>query len=382
MDLSLYDILEVSKNASLDDIKKSYKKLCVKHHPDKGGDENQFKKITEAYNVLKDVEKRKIYDTYGLEGLRGGMGGHDMMNDLFGRGMMGNPFGNFFNGSMSRGSRSSNDVPKIIYVDLKDVFCGNSNYIYTHTRRVLNKGKKLNMCNLCKGEGKRVMASNVGFMQIMNEIQCPQCEGVGYSNLKECVEVIQEHLKINIPKHCQEGDRVVLKNKLDEHPKLGCGDLVLLIKLKPHDSFKRIENTFHLYTHVEISLYESLFGFIRKLKLPSEQEIIVRCNHSIVLGQKIPVLMNYGLFDRNTKVYGNVFILPKIIDKNIADSKNIDTWISYLQETNPSNNTETRTIELDILSVSNETLLKSFLKGATIPNSNSNTHHPPQCSQQ
>ena len=87
----LYDILQVPKGCSQEEMKKSYKKLCIKHHPDKGGDEEVFKKISEAYNILKDPQKREVYDRFGMEGLTGGGGGHpggmeDMMRNMFGGG--------------------------------------------------------------------------------------------------------------------------------------------------------------------------------------------------------------------------------------------------------------------------------------------------------
>ena len=84
-----YDLLGVQKNAQLNDIKKAYRKLALKEHPDKGGDPEKFKQITQAYEVLSDKEKREIYDEQGEEGLQsgGGMGGSDIFSAMFGGGM-------------------------------------------------------------------------------------------------------------------------------------------------------------------------------------------------------------------------------------------------------------------------------------------------------
>ncbi|KAG4968646.1 hypothetical protein JHK87_034297 [Glycine soja] len=123
-----YEILGVSKNASPDDLKKAYKKAAIKNHPDKGGDPEKFKELAQAYEVLSDPEKREIYDTYGedalKEGMGGGGGGHDPF-DIFSSFFGGSPFGS---GGSSRGRRQrrGEDVVHPLKVSLEDLYLGTS----------------------------------------------------------------------------------------------------------------------------------------------------------------------------------------------------------------------------------------------------------------
>ncbi|KAI9094252.1 hypothetical protein K1719_026834 [Acacia pycnantha] len=122
-----YEILGVSKNASQDDLKKAYKKAAIKNHPDKGGDPEKFKELAQAYEVLSDPEKREIYDQYGedalKEGMGGGGGGHDPF-DIFQSFFGGSPFG----GGSSRGRRQrrGEDVVHPLKVSLEDLYLGTS----------------------------------------------------------------------------------------------------------------------------------------------------------------------------------------------------------------------------------------------------------------
>ncbi|GAY59163.1 hypothetical protein CUMW_192470 [Citrus unshiu] len=122
-----YEILGVSKNASAEDLKKAYKKAAIKNHPDKGGDPEKFKELAQAYEVLSDPEKREIYDQYGEDALKEGMGGgagaHDPF-DIFSSFFGGSPFG----GGSSRGRRQrrGEDVVHPLKVSLEDLYLGTS----------------------------------------------------------------------------------------------------------------------------------------------------------------------------------------------------------------------------------------------------------------
>lgn len=124
-----YEILGVSKSASPDDLKKAYKKAAIKNHPDKGGDPEKFKELAQAYEVLSDPEKREIYDQYGEDALKEGMGGgggggHDPF-DIFSSFFGGSPFGG---GGSSRGRRQrrGEDVVHALKVSLEDLYLGTS----------------------------------------------------------------------------------------------------------------------------------------------------------------------------------------------------------------------------------------------------------------
>eukprot|EP00246_Nothoceros_aenigmaticus_P016967 TRINITY_DN798_c0_g1_i2.p1 TRINITY_DN798_c0_g1~~TRINITY_DN798_c0_g1_i2.p1 ORF type:complete len:158 (-),score=22.48 TRINITY_DN798_c0_g1_i2:130-603(-) len=142
-----YDVLGVTKNASQDELKKAYRKAAIKNHPDKGGDPEKFKELAQAYEVLSDPEKRDIYDQYGEDALKEGMGGggpshnpFDIFESFFGSG--GHPFG----GSSGRGGRSrqrkGEDVVYPLKVSLEDLYNGTSKKL-SLSRNVL--------CPKCKG---------------------------------------------------------------------------------------------------------------------------------------------------------------------------------------------------------------------------------------
>ncbi|KAK1287024.1 hypothetical protein QJS10_CPB19g01312 [Acorus calamus] len=143
-----YEILGVSKNASQDDLKKAYRKAAIKNHPDKGGDPEKFKELAQAYEVLSDPEKREIYDQYGedalKEGMGGGGGGHDPF-DIFQSFFGGSPFGG---GGSSRGRRQrrGEDVVHPLKASLEDLYSGTSKKL-SLSRNVL--------CHKCKGKGSK-----------------------------------------------------------------------------------------------------------------------------------------------------------------------------------------------------------------------------------
>eukprot|EP00898_Chlorokybus_atmophyticus_P009069 jgi/Chlat1/9163/Chrsp97S00710 len=145
-DTKFYDVLGVSKDVTPDELKKAYKKLAIKFHPDKGGDPEKFKEISHAYEVLSDPEKREIYDQYGEEALKEGMGGGggfhnpmDIFDTLFG--------GGFGGGSRrQRGPRKGEDVVHALKVSLEDLYKG--------TSRKLSLTKNV-ICDRCSGKGSK-----------------------------------------------------------------------------------------------------------------------------------------------------------------------------------------------------------------------------------
>lgn len=269
----LYDILGVEKSASGAEIKKAFRKLALKHHPDKGGDVDKFKEISGAAEILMDEEKRKVYDEYGLEGLEeGGGGGGGGMDDILSMFMGG--------GRRSRGPQKGEDIVHPIKASLEDLYNGKT------TRLAINRNKKCGDCegrggkpgcekdcSDCNGRGVKVQLRQIGpgmvqQMQsacstcrqtgkIMNEAdKCKTCKG------KKTVKD-RKVLEVNIEKGMKHGEKIKFRGEADELPNTIAGDVVFVVQEKDHEQFKR--KGADLVVEIDLQLSESLCGFTKTI---------------------------------------------------------------------------------------------------------------------
>lgn len=157
----LYEVLGVEKDSSMDQIKKAYRKLAIKCHPDKGGDPEKFKEIQAAYEVLFDKEKRDTYDKYGMEGLKGGAGGHPGgMDDIFSM-FMGGRGG----GPAQKKKMRVKPITRQVEVSLADVYNGKEVEILIDRQRLCSDcngvggsdASAVQTCSACKGRGMRTI---------------------------------------------------------------------------------------------------------------------------------------------------------------------------------------------------------------------------------
>ena len=231
----LYDIIGVSKNASQDEIKKSYRKLALKYHPDKNPDnkdaEKKFKEAAEAYAVLSDENKRARYDQFGHAGVgmgdgpgQGGFSGggvHMSMDDIFsqfGDIFGGSPFESIFGGgSNNRKSRSGgSDIRIKMKLSLEEVAKGLEKTIKLK-RSVLAKGVELRTCPTCNGSGQVTTVQNTILGQMRSASVCPHCGGSGKVVGKRPSGVgpdgmvrKEETIKIKIPAGVEEGNYMTM----------------------------------------------------------------------------------------------------------------------------------------------------------------------------
>ncbi|GAA0145254.1 chaperone [Lithospermum erythrorhizon] len=272
-----YDLLGVSKTATEDEIKKAYRKAAIKNHPDKGGDPEKFKEVAQAYEILSDAEKREIYDQYGEDALKEGMGGGGGMNDpfdIFQSFFGGSPFG----GGSSRGRRQrrGEDVVHPLKVSLEDLFNGTTKKL-SISRNVLcskcnGKGSKSgasSKCSGCRGSGMKVTTRQIGpgMIQQMQSV-CNECRGSGetISDKDRCPQckgekVVPEKkvLEVAVEKGMQHGQKITFPGVADEEPDTVTGDIVFVVQLKEHPKFTRKGND--LFVEHTLSLTEALCGF-------------------------------------------------------------------------------------------------------------------------
>jgi len=246
-----YKQLEVEKSANDSEIKKAYRKLAVKHHPDKGGDPEKFKEITRAYEVLSDSEKRSKYDKFGEEGIDGDGGGGDP-TDIFEQ---------FFGGGGRRGGGGSKkkqktkDVVQPLKATLEQMYNGATKKMAI-TRQVIDKQKGVQMCSGCDGRGVKVQVVRMGPMIQQMQSACDQCGGQGKSfKTKQDREV----LEVMIQKGSPDGHKIKFAEMADEHPDADAGDVIFTLKQQEHPLFKR--KGANLYVERKVSLVEALCGF-------------------------------------------------------------------------------------------------------------------------
>jgi len=262
-----YEVLGVEKNASADDIKRTYRRLALKYHPDKNpGDkeaEAKFKECAEAYEVLGDAEKRKRYDQYGHDGLRGA-GVHDYshmnvqdISDMFGD-MFGDLFGDMFGGGRRRSGRSQGqsrgyDLETSVELTLEEVAKGTEKTI-EFTRQDTcadcggtgaSKGKAPSRCPTCGGAGQVKRAGLGGFFQMVST--CPTCQGAGQVITDPCRKCRgtglipkKRTLSVKIPAGVHEGQGIRVSGEGEPGKHGGPrGDLYCYVRVKAHPFLMR-----------------------------------------------------------------------------------------------------------------------------------------------
>lgn len=268
-----YKLLEVDKSCSDAELKKAYRKLAVKHHPDKGGDPEKFKEITRAYEVLSDSEKRAKYDKYGEEGLENDGGGDpgDIFEAFFGGGGRGS------GGGGRRKRQKTKDVVQPLKVTLEQLYNGAAKKMAI-TRQVIDKKAGVKECRDCDGRGVRVEVIRMGPMIQQMQSQCGSCGGQGKSfATKQEREVLEVHIQKGSP----DGHKVVFREMADEHPDADAGDVVFVLKQQEHALFKR--KGADLFIERDISLAESLCGFQMELKHLDGRTLLIKTSSGEII---------------------------------------------------------------------------------------------------
>jgi molecular chaperone DnaJ len=363
-----YDVLNVPRNASKEEIKNSYRKLALQYHPDRNkaaGAEEKFKEISEAYAVLSDDEKRKRYDMYGHVGaeevFRGseanfdeifrdmGFGGgfRDIFEQIFGgRGgfgstSSGDPFG--FGFSFGRGRRKGQDILYDIELSLEEVLKGRKEEIELPKLEKCNNcsgtgaapGTKPRKCSVCNGQGqtRRIYSQN-RFSTFVSLEPCRTCQGQGEIIDKPCSSCNglgnvrrNKKIKLEIPAGVEDGMTLQLRGEGEPAENGIPGDLLIRIHVKQHPLFERLEDG-HLLYNLNLKFTDLALGTdVRvptldgqeKLKIPqgTQPNTILK-----IKGKGLPRYGGYGKGDLLTRI--NLKIPTKLNERQKLLLKELD----------------------------------------------------------
>ena len=281
-----YEVLEISKSASVEEIKKAYRKMAIKYHPDKNpGDkeaEEKFKEAAEAYEVLSDDNKKARYDQFGHAGMGGaaggggfgGFGGGMNMEDIFSQ--FGDIFGGHFNGGFGGGQRQQqargSNLRIRIKLNLEEMINGTQKTVKVKKMK-LAAGVTSKTCPTCGGSGVQVKVMNTMFGQMQTQTTCGTCQGVGKvadkipsgANAQGLVKE-EEEITINIPAGARDGIQLNVRGKGNDAPLGGTpGDLLVVVEEEVDKAIKREGDNLH--QELYISFAEAALGTTKEINV-------------------------------------------------------------------------------------------------------------------
>ncbi|KAL4170456.1 hypothetical protein KRP22_008565 [Phytophthora ramorum] len=278
--VDFYETLGLTMEATESQIKKAYRKLSLKYHPDKNQDNEEahsrFHEISRAYEVLSDTQKRQVYDLEGFEGLE---------RDEKSAGRPSSPFDAFFgDGGKQRGPDAAVDVP----VTLEELYNGAQkqaqfarNVICRKCRGTGAKGGKTTTCKKCGGSGQVLVQQKMGpGFTVQMQQPCPKCGGRGKTFKKACPfcngnKVVKEDkvLTAEIERGMPSTHQIVFERESEQRPGMVPGDVIFRLHQVPHDRFRRAGDDLHY--DLEISLEEALLGYKKPMKHLDDRTVVL-----------------------------------------------------------------------------------------------------------
>lgn len=294
-----YDMLGVDKNATQDEIKRAYRKLAKKYHPDRSDDpsaEEKFKRISEAYGVLSDEKKRSQYDRLGHAGIDNQYSRKDIFqganfDDIFksmGFGGFEDLFGRIFSARSKHRGDVGSDLKYTMEINLEEAVKGAEKDIGIRKRVKCERchgtgaepGSSKIQCDVCGGTGRVRKENGVGFTRIVREIPCPKCGGTGTILENPCEAcggkgsvTKNRNLTVDIPPGVSSGTALKIAGE-GEYGREHTGDLYINVKVKPHDIFRRNGNDLAVETPITV-VQAALGGEIKVPTLDGKEKIKV-----------------------------------------------------------------------------------------------------------
>jgi len=343
-----YDVLGVKPTANDSELKKAYRKLALKYHPDKNtepGAGEKFKEISMAYETLADPEKRKIYDQHGEQGIKEGGGGggfHSPMDifDMFfgGGGGMGGMFGGM--GGGRRGPKRTKNLMHQLSVSLEDMYNGTTrklalqkNVICDACEGVGGKEGAVIRCTNCRGSGMQVRIQQLG-PGMMQQIQsmCGECQGQGERidpklRCKKCngrkVNRERKILEVQVDKGMEDGQKITFGGEGDQEPGMEPGDIIIVLDEKDHPVFKRSGTDLIMQQNINIT--EALCGFKKIVPTLDDRTLVIQTvpgeviksnDLKCVYGEGMPTYRNP--FEKGKLIVKFAVDFPEAIDPHVA----------------------------------------------------------------
>jgi len=277
-----YKLLGIERNATEREIKKAFKKAAMKHHPDRGGDEETFKKCEKAKNVLMDPEKRRLYDRFGEKGVEAGGGrSMDPFASMFGGGRRGG-------GGGRRGPSKCKPITQTLDITLEDVFKGAT----VQKSWTIDTAERKNVCSVCDGRGVKKVLLRQGGMVLQTQRQCTACNGQGTSYVGR--KKVPKTGPVHVPVGIRTGGKVTLEGDGNSMPGQAAGDVVFTVRVARHPIFKR--EGADLGCQQFLTLAEALCGYSFQLKHVSGKVLNIKSQPGeIVKPGCLKVLKGYGL---------------------------------------------------------------------------------------
>lgn len=330
VDDTLYKLLGVDPSASEAELKKAFRKKALELHPDRNQEDpeatQKFQAVNDAYDILKDPEKREKYDRYGPDALKEGMGqgGADIFDFFFGGGRgRGRP-------GQSQRRKRTDDIVHELSVSLEDLYNGKEVSLKINRSVICatcsgsggQAGKKAAKCPECGGQGRKVQTVQMGFMISQQVVTCPRCSGKGETisekdKCKVCkgkkITSEPKKLVVHVERGMETKDHIKFQGSADESPDADTGDVVVVIKEKKHDRFMRRHDD--LLIKKKITLSQALLGCSFPIKHLDERTLIVETpKGQVIMPNSVKQVDREGMPNRsNPYSRGSLFVHFEVI---------------------------------------------------------------------